>query len=289
MKKYLTVLAGNPRGGEHTWKSLYKYVIDHLDSDLAICTGDIWVSENSLFEKADYKWIFEEPENWFSYYEKNFNKNWYDFFSLGKETGLYNSGNIHFAIKDIILKNYIDILESYEFIIYSRFDQFYTDYHPKLSGNNIWIPEGEDYFGICDRHAVFPSEFANDFLNICGFINSKVALKYDSSYLNCETTFFNQLQENNQINTVKRFDRLQFTSAVEGDKTNWRIPIMRVYGISKLYMKYPNEFMLSVKNLLRTKNIFKATLKEPLLVLNYFYLQSRITFGRKFKSSKRKN
>ena len=56
MKKYLTVLAGNPRGGEHTWKSLYKYVIDHLDSDLAICTGDIWVSENSLFEKADYKW-----------------------------------------------------------------------------------------------------------------------------------------------------------------------------------------------------------------------------------------
>tara|TARA_B110000008_G_scaffold195924_1_gene194481 strand:- start:69 stop:203 length:135 start_codon:yes stop_codon:yes gene_type:complete len=37
MKKYLTVLAGNPRGGEHTWESLYKYVIDHLDSDLAIC------------------------------------------------------------------------------------------------------------------------------------------------------------------------------------------------------------------------------------------------------------
>ena len=44
MKKYLTVLAGNPRGGEHTWKSLYKYVIEHLDSDLAICTGDTWVS-----------------------------------------------------------------------------------------------------------------------------------------------------------------------------------------------------------------------------------------------------
>ena len=196
---------------------------------------------------------------------------------------------IHFAFKDIVRNTYSHVIQEYDYIIYSRFDQFYTDYHPKLSGNNIWIPEGEDYFGICDRHAVFPSEFANDFLNICGFINSKVALKYDSSYLNCETTFFNQLQENNQINTVKRFDRLQFTSAVEGDKTNWRIPIMRVYGISKLYMKYPNEFMLSVKNLLRTKNIFKATLKEPLLVLNYFYLQSRITFGRKFKSSKRKN
>jgi hypothetical protein len=61
-------------------------------------------SENSLFEKADFKWIFEEPDNWFNYYEENFNNNWYEFFSLGKDTGLYNSGIIHFAIKDIILK-----------------------------------------------------------------------------------------------------------------------------------------------------------------------------------------
>ena len=286
--KYLVILAGSPRGGKRTWSSLDKYVLKHLNADLAICT-DIDIKSSYLINLAKYVWRTEKYDDFSEYYKKNFSGNWEEYFKLGFDTGLYNSGMIHFAFKDIVRNTYSHVIQEYDYIIYSRFDQFYTDYHPKLSGNNIWIPEGEDYFGICDRHAVFPSEFANDFLNICGFINSKVALKYDSSYLNCETTFFNQLQENNQINTVKRFDRLQFTSAVEGDKTNWRIPIMRVYGISKLYMKYPNEFMLSVKNLLRTKNIFKATLKEPLLVLNYFYLQSRITFGRKFKSSKRKN
>ena len=286
--KYLVILAGSPRGGKRTWSSLDKYVLKHLNADLAICT-DIDIKSSYLINLAKYVWMTEKYDDFSEYYKKNFSGNWEEYFKLGFDTGLYNSGMIHFAFKDIVRNTYSHVIQEYDYIIYSRFDQFYTDYHPKLSGNNIWIPEGEDYFGICDRHAVFPSEFANDFLNICGFINSKVALKYDSSYLNCETTFFNQLQENNQINTVKRFDRLQFTSAVEGDKTNWRIPIMRVYGISKLYMKYPNEFMLSVKNLLRTKNIFKATLKEPLLVLNYFYLQSRITFGRKFKSSKRKN
>jgi len=286
--KYLVILAGSPRGGERTWSSLDKYVLKHLNADLAICT-DVDIKSSYLINLAKHVWMTEKYDDFSEYYKKNFSGNWEEYFKLGFDTGLYNSGMIHFAFKDIVRNTYSHVIQEYDYIIYSRFDQFYTDYHPKLSGNNIWIPEGEDYFGICDRHAVFPSEFANDFLNICGFINSKVALKYDSSYLNCETTFFNQLQENNQINTVKRFDRLQFTSAVEGDKTNWRIPIMRVYGISKLYMKYPNEFMLSVKNLLRTKNIFKATLKEPLLVLNYFYLQSRITFGRKFKSSKRKN
>jgi hypothetical protein len=286
--KYLVILAGSPRGGERTWSSLDKYVLKHLNADLAICT-DVDIKSSYLINLAKHVWMTEKYDDFSEYYKKNFSGNWEEYFKLGFDTGLYNSGMIHFAFKDMVRNTYSHVIQEYDYIIYSRFDQFYTDYHPKLSGNNIWIPEGEDYFGICDRHAVFPSEFANDFLNICGFINSKVALKYDSSYLNCETTFFNQLQENNQINTVKRFDRLQFTSAVEGDKTNWRIPIMRVYGISKLYMKYPNEFMLSVKNLLRTKNIFKATLKEPLLVLNYFYLQSRITFGRKFKSSKRKN
>jgi len=286
--KYLVILAGSPRGGERTWSSLDKYVLKHLNADLAICT-DVDIKSSYLINLAKHVWMTEKYDDFSEYYKKNFSGNWEEYFKLGFDTGLYNSGMIHFAFKDIVRNTYSHVIQEYDYIIYSRFDQFYTDYHPKLSGNNIWIPEGEDYFGICDRHAVFPSEFANDFLNICGFINSKVALKYDSSYLNCETTFFNQLQENNQINTVKRFDRLQFTSAVEGDKTNWRIPIMRVYGISKLYMKYPNEFMLSVKNLLRTKNIFKATLKEPLLVLNYFYLKSRITFGRKFKSSKRKN
>ena len=49
MKKYLTVLAGNPRGGEQTWESLYKYVINHLDSDLALCTGAIIVSLGSEY------------------------------------------------------------------------------------------------------------------------------------------------------------------------------------------------------------------------------------------------
>ena len=35
MSKYLVVLAGSPRGGELTYNSLYRNVVDHLSADLA--------------------------------------------------------------------------------------------------------------------------------------------------------------------------------------------------------------------------------------------------------------
>ena len=35
----------------------------------------------------------------FSYYEEKFTGNWKKYFELGKDTGLYNSGSIHFALK----------------------------------------------------------------------------------------------------------------------------------------------------------------------------------------------
>jgi len=283
VKKYLTVLAGNPRGGEQTWESLYKYVINHLDSDLAICTGDMWVTENSLFNKSDFKWIFQEPDNWFDYYEENFSNNWYNFFSLGKETGLYNSGNIHFAIKDIILKNYIDILEEYDFVIYSRFDQFYTDYHIDIpeNSNNIWIPSGENYHGIGDRHAIVPGKEARNFLNICEYVDSPESIKDPPEYLNCEKAYKRFLDHTNLIERVKRYERKQFTSSLKTDKTNWRVGIYSLYFYKNLMIKYPDEFIDSIANSIKTSGI-SYYFREAILILNYFYLITRRRLG-KFK------
>ena len=84
------------------------------------------------------------------------------FFLEGKTTGLYNSGSIHFAIKDIILKNHLSVINKYEYLIYTRFDQYYTSNHFESISNKskIYIPDGEDYFGIGDRHAVISSDLA---------------------------------------------------------------------------------------------------------------------------------
>ena len=262
MNKYLIILAGSPRGGEKTYSSLYKYVKNHLNADLALCTTEDMYDESiSLFQSPDYLWLLKDYDNFFDYFNENFDGSWKEYFELGKGTGLYESGSIHFIFKDFILKNYLNILENYDFIIYSRFDQYYLDFHINGDKNRILIPEGEDYYGICDRHAIIPKEYISKFLKICEYINLEKSLEVNTEYLNCETSFLNHLKHEGLLSFVERYPRTQFTSALSKDKTNWRIPIYKIYFFDKLMIKYPDEYIDSFKNLIRKTN--KLTYKDP--------------------------
>ena len=281
MNKYLIILAGSPRGGEKTYSSLYKYVKNHLNADLALCTTEDMYDESiSLFQSPDYLWLLKDYDNFFDYFNENFDGSWKEYFELGKGTGLYESGSIHFIFKDFILKNYLNILENYDFIIYSRFDQYYLDFHINGDKNKILIPEGEDYYGICDRHAIIPKEYISKFLKICEYINLDKSLEVNTEYLNCETSFLNHLKHEGLLSFVERYPRTQFTSALSKDKTNWRIPIYKIYFFDKLMIKYPDEYIDSFKNLIRKTNIFKLIYLQNILFLNYLYLETRRFLGR---------
>ena len=281
MNKYLIILAGSPRGGEKTYSSLYKYVKNHLNADLALCTTEDMYDESiSLFQSPDYLWLLKDYDNFFDYFNENFDGSWKEYFELGKGTGLYESGSIHFIFKDFILKNYLNILENYDFIIYSRFDQYYLDFHINGDKNRILIPEGEDYYGICDRHAIIPKEYISKFLKICEYINLEKSLEVNTEYLNCETSFLNHLKHEGLLSFVERYPRTQFTSALSKDKTNWRIPIYKIYFFNKLMIKYPDEYIDSFKNLIRKTNIFKLIYLQNILFLNYLYLEIRRFLGR---------
>ena len=276
--KYLTILSGNPRGGEKTWESLYKNVLDNLNSDLAICTGDKWLSKQSFLGVAKYQWIFNEPKNWENYYENNFSGSWKEYFLKGENTGLFSSGLIHFALKDIILKNYIHDVLNYDFIIFSRFDQFYITKQNYIETQDIWVPEGEDYFGLCDRHAVVPKQYIRDYLNICEYVNSDEALNTYDPHLNCEVAYFNFLKSYDLHKKIKRYKRTQFTSALRGDFTNWRVPKYKIYFFNKLMIKYPDEFISSFESL-KSKKIILLSKYFPLYI-NYTYLKLRRFFGK---------
>ena len=281
MNKYLIILAGSPRGGEKTYSSLYKYVKNHLNADLALCTTEDMYDESiSLFQSPDYLWLLKDYDNFFDYFNENFDGSWKEYFELGKGTGLYESGSIHFIFKDFILKNYLNILENYDFIIYTRFDQYYLDFHINGDKNRILIPEGEDYYGICDRHAIIPKEYISKFLKICEYINLEKSLEVNTEYLNCETSFLNHLKHEGLLSFVERYPRTQFTSALSKDKTNWRIPIYKIYFFDKLMIKYPDEYIDSFKNLIRKTNIFKLIYFQNILFLNYLYLETRRFLGR---------
>ena len=277
-KDYLVILAGSPRGGEETWSTLYKHVLAPLDADLAICCSDLWKQNNTLFKKAKYKWIFKEYSNYEDYYSKRFKGSWKEYFITGKDTGLYSSGMVQFAKKDIIREKYLHILKRYKYIVYTRFDQFYIQDHPKLLKNEILIPEGEDYKGLCDRHAAFPSEYAEKFLNICSYIDSSEALAERAHFNNSESTFLNHLKKENLLQLVRRNKRGQFTVNLKGEHTNWRTSIYRLYLYKNLMIKYPDEFITSVSNKLRIDSYY--LFKKPKIVANYYYLATRRIIGK---------
>jgi len=278
-EKYLVVLGGSPRGGEKAWSSMYKYVKDHLKADLAICTGKKWLNNQSFIQKADHDWTFEEDTDWSEYYFKNYDKQWVEAFELGRNTGLLESGFIHFAIKDIILKNYIEEIEKYDYIIYSRFDQMYINYHLHGYNKNILIPEGEDYFGIGDRHVLIPSMLARDYFGILQYFLKNYNDFKHINYLNCETVNKLHLESFANKEDILRTKRIQFTVAEKNDQTNWRKAIYKIYLLRNIKLKYPDEFMIAVKNFVTNMNFSKINYVNLILFGNYYYLLFRKNLG----------
>ena len=278
-EKYLVILGGSPRGGEKAWNSMYKYLIEHLRADLAICTGKKWLNNQSFIEKADYDWTFDEYTDWSEYYSKKYNKQWIKAFELGRNTGLLESGFIHFAIKDIILENHIEEIEQYDYIIYTRFDQMYIDYHLHGYNQNILIPEGEDYFGIGDRHILIPSMFARNYFGILKFFLNNYNDFKQINYLNCEK--INKLHLKSFINeeNILRTKRAQFTVAEKNDQTNWRKAIYKIYLLRNIKLKYPDEFLKALENFVINLKVSKIDYTNFVLLINYYYLLLRKNLG----------
>lgn len=282
--KYLIILAGSPRGGEHTWKSVKKFVINKLSADVAICTGKNFLKNQSFLSYANYDWSFDEPKNWSDYYIKNYPKKWQIPFSLGKNTGLYESGLIHLAIKDIIFKNYLEIINSYDFIIYTRFDQLHLNYHLHGIEDKILIPDGEDYFGICDRHALIPKKYTKEFFGTIDFFFNNFKNFQSTKYLNCETLNMYHLHSFIDPSKILRFKRQSFTVSTKNDLTNWRIPKYRLYLFNDLLLKYPDEFLYSMKYWLKNFNFLKLDKNNIRFLINYYYLNLRSFIGLKIKT-----
>ena len=289
MKKYLVILAGSPRGGTLAWKSLNKYVLNYLDADLAVCYGSKFSNyETKYLENlAKFKWIFDEPDNWREYYDKNFVGNWEELFLLGEDLGLSGidnkngSGAIVCGLKHFILSNYSHEILEYEIIIYTRFDQMYTDYPFKFNEDHLYIPEGEDYGGICDRFIAMPSKYIKSYLNICNYINEPSSL--EGELFNCEGLHLSYLKNQNLYSKVLRIPRFQFTVSTENDKTRWRVGLYKLH-FTKLKLKYPEEFIMAFNTVIKNKSLAYIFLNKKIQLANYSYLLLRRKFGR-FKKS----
>ena len=80
-------------------------------------------------------------------------------------------------------------------------------------------------------------------------------------------------------NKINRIPRNQFTVSLKDDVTRWRIGKYR-YHLMNLYFKYPDEFIISFKNLKEKYSYFYLSKNKKIDSINYIYLSFRRILGK---------
>ena len=268
-EKTLVILIGNARGGEETWNTMYENLLKPYNADLALCFGESKDKSSSLYKKAKFIWEIPEYENWRDFYNTYFKPNWDVFLNKHKFNNAslmggidhYNgSGAIIFAFRHYLLINKIDIINQYDRIILSRSDFYYLDKHPYLPLGYLYAVEGEEYGGVSDRHFIFDSKMSNHVLGILKFLCSEENFyflnEYQENSINPEKALLLFFKNNKIYDLLKFHKRVQFTVAVEGDKTRWRKPSNYIPGLRNIKYKYISEYEVTIINLIKKKGIF---------------------------------
>jgi len=288
-EKTLVILIGNARGGEETWKSMYKNLLDEYNADLAICFGERKDKSASLYQRAKYIWEVPEYDNWREFYDQNFKSNWDIFLPnqkfenatlLGGIDNYTGSGAIIFAFRHYLLKYKINYINQYDRIILTRSDFYYIDKHPLLPLGKLYAVEGEEYGGVSDRHFIFDSYMSKDVLGILDFLinenNLEMLKNIPDNSINPETALMLYFKHNKIYEKLLFHERVQFTVAVEGDLSRWNKPSGHIVGFKGLKYKYMKEYEVALQNLIKKKGIIS---NGSFLLLTHFINKIFFTKG----------
>ena len=282
--KTLVLLIGGLRGGEVTWATIHKHVLDKNYADLALmmdATNNVSSSSSSLLNRAKYIWTAPErytdwadamevipnkPQDWRNRLFSNTTHP--NFIALGgashhKHRG---SGAIIFMLRYFARQHIqdLDLHHRYERFIISRSDQYFVCPHDisKLDPSKIWVPNGQDFRGICDRHAVIPAKYVLEALDILSPIvqhTERYVHVFRNKPMNTEQLVELRWTEENLIpEHVSRFKRNMFLAADSINQKGWKkidknqIKQTNRFGV---YFKYPLENIVPPKQ--RVANIFE--------------------------------
>jgi hypothetical protein len=244
----LVVILGNLRGGGKAWQTLYDHVLDsriNPHTDLALLIGDTRDAYRnaSLFHHAKYTWHFDEHDDWADAMDSAImhgSSAWrsrlipllHDQSILmgGMQGGHYRgSGAIIFTIRCYLMQKIheLGLLDQYDRFVITRSDHFYLCPHAfaDLDPRYIWLPEGEDYGGISDRHVIVHRSHVMAALNILPPV-----LQHPEAYAdvlgnvasNPEMLIARRWTEEGLVSHVRRFGRMMFTCGASGDATRWK-------------------------------------------------------------------
>lgn len=263
MQKTIIILTGNSRGSEVAWESLNKNVMKPLNADLALVFGK-GEARNILYDRASYTKLVDEYDDWGDCidmiakktglgafdWRTSFLKN--DVINGGLWGGIKHKGKVlsgsgaigfcfRWFVKELIEEN--NLLEKYDRFIITRSDHYHAFEHPSLENDHIWIPNGEEYGGICDRHIVIDKSNVIKSLEILPWCLKK----RETQRKNPETVLKKFFIDIGIFSNIKTFDRTFFTVKTKTDQNRWGKGNIQYIPDLGLYSKYYNEYKMTMK------------------------------------------
>jgi hypothetical protein len=176
-ERVLVCVLAETRAHQATWPGFKKHVLDELGADLALCIGvdDRYDTSNPFWQAARHRWTTREPEDfgvgfdeaeaWFS--GRPATGDWRRLLSIRDQWlgGIKHpqrqpgSGGIVIYFRWLLHRHLVEegLLARYDRFVVTRSDFYWSVPHPPLAmldPGYVWIPDGERYGGITDRHIV---------------------------------------------------------------------------------------------------------------------------------------
>jgi hypothetical protein len=278
-KKTLVVILAETREHELTFENFKENVLDVLNADLCVCIGipNRYDIRNPYYRAAKFRFTYPEPDDYstaFDFATKHIlhgepememfqgqetkRKPWRDFLKIkgqfmGGIRDKYHehpgSAGILLFYRWYLLKNLQEnnLMSQYDYFVITRSDFIYTLPHPSLDHLDkkyLWIPHGESYGGITDRHAIVPCQFIEQYLNIL----PKMTLQSNQYYTilsakpgwNLEQIIQFHLNQNQLLPFLRRFPYIMYAIRSQGGTTRWsRGKWNPALGY---FIKYPKEY-----------------------------------------------
>jgi len=296
--KTLVVVLCQTRAHELTFSRFKKNVVDVLDADVCVCIGVTkdYDYTNPFYQLAKYHFIYDEENDptfqtsaEYSYqYEKMCSqafandRHYTEFFNLidRMNNQRYNfiiSTYIHIFFLWFFQKNMKEhgLLWLYDRFIIVRSDAAYDIPFPSmelLDPSFIWIPNGEDYGGICDRSVVLSKATIEPYLNILQNFylrSNEFYLKISKkNNLNMEKILLFNLEQNGILDYVQRFPYIMYHVAAKDGVSRWAMG--NYHSDLDCFVKYEEEYVMAMhyKSILMNYSTIDEFYKEEITNCN---------------------
>lgn len=275
MPRALVCILSETRSSALSWPTFKDHVIDALDAELALCisTPSSYDFPNPYWQFSRYRRSVREYADWGDAYDSIQMQlvsgsscseplpDWRQLLNLpdhwlgGVKGPLAQPGAaaILIAMRWFLLQLLEDerLLDRYDSFIVTRSDYVWTAPHPPLSALDseyLWIPDGEGYGGITDRHVVLPAGLLHHYLALIREIllspaELMASMQAISVKWNIEMFILHGLSRAGCLDRIRVLPCFMYTVRPWGGGTSWsKGEWSDEHGY---YIKYPHEYHAS--------------------------------------------